>query len=221
MPVSYLPQPLPAFDAWSQNFSSKVTLSPATYGLIAADAVAIAAQTAAFHTAYAVSTAPATRTKVTVQATQTARNTLTATIRSYGRLVLANAGVLDSDKVALGLHIRDVVNTPIPTPATSPVVTIVGATPGQLTAGFRDSMAAPKIKAKPFGVTALELRVFFGTVAPVSPAATPFAKLVTRSPFAIDTSGATPGQTAFVYGRWVTAKGLQGPFSALAQSVVI
>lgn len=217
----YLPQALATFLAWFLNFNTKVTANPGLYGLAAADAVAIDAAYTDFAAKYAISTAPATRSPTTVQDTITARNTAVQVIRGYGRLISANAGVADADKVALGLNVRDTVNTPIPAPATNPILGIVGATPGQLTVTFKDSAAAPKVKAKPFGATALQLFASFGTVAPATPAATPFLKLVTKTPFAVDCPAGSAGQTAFLYARWVTAKGLVGPWSPLASSAVI
>lgn len=221
MPSSYLPQALPDFAIWSANFTLLTSATPLLYGITAGDAATIAAADADFQAKYIISTSPTGRTPVSVQDTITARNTNVQVIRAYGRLILANAGVADADKVALGLHLRDPINTPIPAPLTNPIIALVGATPGQLTATYRDSAAAPLIKAKPFGAAALELFVQLGTVAPITPGATPFAGLVTRSPFPIDTSAGTPGQTAYVYGRWVTAKGLTGPWSPLASMAIV
>lgn len=221
MASSYLPQKLSEFSVWFLNFATLLTANPGLYGATGGDAASVQASYDAFAAAYAISTSPTTRSPTTVQDTITARNTSVQIIRAYGRLILANQGVADADKVALGLHLRDTVNTPIPAPLTNPLLTLVGATPGQITAQYRDSAASPGIKAKPFGAAAMQLFVMFGTVAPITPDATPFQKLVTKSPFFVDTSDATPGQTAFIYGRWSTAKGLVGPWSPLATMIVV
>lgn len=220
MPSNYLPQPLADFSAFVVNFAALITAAPATYGLVAGDATAIQTSVDAFSDAYLTSTTPSTRTKVTVQATVDARNATVQVVRSYGRLILANAGVADADKVALGLHLRDAVNTPIPAPSTAPVINVIGASPGVLTCTSRDAMSAPNVKAKPFGATQLLLYVAFGTVAPVTPAATPFRGAFTKTPFALDTTAGTPGQTAFIYGRWTNQKGELGPWSALATHII-
>ena len=120
MPISYLPQRISAFKTWVLNFSGLLSASPATYGLTAGDAAAVAASYAIFAAAYALSSSLSTRTPVTVAAAQTARNNLTILLRSYVRLILANAGVLDSNKTALGLTIRDAHPTRIPAPGTAP-----------------------------------------------------------------------------------------------------
>ena len=221
MPVSYLPQKLAAFNLWVSNFSTRITASPGTFGLVAGDAVAIAAAYASFVAALAISTANSTRTPVTVQATQTARNSLTVLVRQYVRLILANGGVLDANKTDLGLVIRDTHPSPIPTPGTSPVLALVGATPGELTLTFRDTGSSIKSRSRPAGVASLELHVLFGLTAPASPAATPYLRDVTRSPFAVVCPGGSAGQTAFIYGRWKNAKGNTGPWSTLLSTSVI
>lgn len=219
--TGYLPQPLPAFSTWFLNFSSLITANPALYGLVAGDAATIQGAYDAFAAAYAISTAPTTRSPTTVQTTITARNTGVQIIRGYARIILANAGVADSDKTALGLKIRDTVNTPIPAPLTNPVITVIGCTPGQITARYHDSSMSTNIKAKPFGAAQMQLFVAFGTVAPVNPAATPFYGVVTKAPFPINCPAGSAGQMAFIYGRWVTQRGLIGPWSPLAQTAVI
>lgn len=220
MAASYIPGKLATFSTFANNFSTLITANPALYGLTAGDAAAIAAPTATFNANYAVSTSPTTRSPTTVNATQVARNALTAIIRAYGRLILSNGGVANSDKIALGLIVRDPVPTPIPVPSTNPILGVVGAQTGVNTMTFKDSAAGPNIKAKPFGATGLELHVFFGTVAPASPAATPYYGIITRTPFALNTTGGTPGQTAYAYGRWINAKGQAGPWSPLSQHII-
>lgn len=215
MSTSYLPAKLDAYKAWIDNFSNLISAAPTTYGLVAGDAVSIAALVATFDAAYALSNSKSTRTPVTVNQTQVARNNASNTIRGYVRIILANAGVSDANKTALGLVIRDVHPSAIPAPGTAPVLGLTGATPGVLTLTFRDTGSSLKSRAKPSGVTSLELYCFFGTTAPASPAATPFLELHTRSPFAVNVPGDDVGKDAFFYGRWLNGKGQPGPWSAL------
>jgi hypothetical protein len=221
MSTSYLPVKISLFSAWLANFSALLTASPATYGVTSGDAAAIAASKVTFDAAYAVSSVKATRTSQNVQTTQTARNATTVLVRAAARNILANSGVLDASKLALGLIIRDTVPSRIPVPQTSPVLGLVGATPGELTLTYRDQNASPKSRAKPAGVASLELHAFFGTVAPATPAATPFFRNVTRSPFAITCPSGSAGQDVWLYGRWVNAKGEAGPWSAELNTSVI
>lgn len=218
---SYLPQALAELQLWADNFATLISATPALYGLTAGDAASIQAVVDAYDAAYIASTSPGTRTPVTVQATVDARNAMVAVIRNYARLVLANSGVSDSNKTDLGLIIRDPVNTPVPIPGTNPVLNLVGVTPGQITLGYQDSAVIGTSKAKPFGATQMLVYVMFGMVAPATPGATPFNKVVTKSPFFVDTVAAATGQSAYIYARWSTAKGLLGPWSPLVTSPIM
>lgn len=215
MPASYLPLRIAPYDTWALNFATLLTADPALYGLSAGDAAAVQAAYNDFAAKYAISSSLATRTSVTINDTQTSRNALSATIRAYVRLILANAGVTDGNKTALGLTIRDTHPTRIPAPGTAPVLGLIGATPGVLTLTFRDTGSSLKSRSRPAGVLMLELHMFLGTTTPATPEATPYFEDITRSPFAIDIPGADVGKDAFLYGRWKNAKGQVGPWSAL------
>jgi len=221
MARSYLPGKLTSFVAWFTNFNTLVQANPALYGLTSADATSINSQYNTFSAAYALSSSPSTRTPVTVQDTQTARNSATVIIRTYGRLIGSNAGVADADKTALGLIIRDPIPTPVPGPLTNPVVSIIGCQAGQITAKYHDSASGGNVKAKPFGATQIQLYVLFGMTAPVSAAATPFYGVATKTPFVINCPSGSAGQNAYIYARWITQKGLVGPWSPLAVTAVV
>lgn len=220
MPAGYLPAKIVSFAAFALNFNTLMTATPAKYGFTAGDAAALNVAYVTFNNAYAVSQNAGTRTSPAIAATQAARNALTVVIRNMARLVQANAGVADADKQALGLPIHDTTPTPTPAPATSPIIGIVAATPGELTATYRDQNSTPQSRAKPVGVKFLEVHMFAGTTAPASEAATPYLMDVTRTPFAIPTQPGDAGKTAFVYARWKNAKGQVGPWSALSQFTI-
>ena len=220
MPSPYIPAKKSAFFTFASNFNSLLTAAPAAYGLSAGDATVVSDAFNIYAAAYGLASSNSTRTPVTVAAAQVSTNSLKAILRGYSRLILANAGVSDGNKTALGLNIHDTLPTPIPVPGTSPVLALVGLTPGQVTLTFRDTGSSLKSRSKPAGVTALELHVLFGSTAPATPGATPYFGLFTRSPFAITIPGGSDGQTAFIYGRWLNGKGQAGPWSAMLSTTV-
>ena len=215
MPASFIPLKLAAYAAWMLNFSAQLTAAPATFGLVAGDAATVAVAYSAFSAAYAISTNPATRTSVTVGTTQTTRNALSTLVRTYAKLIQSNAGVSDANRVAIGLPIHDTHPTAIPAPGTAPVLALTGATPGILTLTFRDTGSSIKSRSRPAGVLSLELHALYATTAPASADATPYARDVTRSPFALAVAPGDVGKDAYLYGRWKNAKGQVGPWSAL------
>lgn len=222
MATNYIPNKDADFDNWLDNFSSLITAAPAVYGLIAADAVIIAAQQVAFEVAYTAAINPATRTPQTVQAKDTAKANSLAVVRPYSQRIANNAGVSSANKIALGLNPRTNSPTPVPAPNTTPDLTVQGVSSAGVILRYRDSVAAPKIKAKPFGATALDLRVVAGSGTPTATVdvSSPTAGLFTKSPMMINTGTATAGTVLNFAGRWVTRKGLAGAFGPVVQATV-
>lgn len=212
----YLPPRDADFDAWLLNFSTLITASPTTYGLVAGDATIIAAQNTAWHAAYLLAINPSTRTPVTVAAKDVARVNATVIVRPYAQRIAVNPAVDNSDKVAVGVNPRGTVPTPIPAPTTWPALVWLGASPGVVQIAYKDSSLGAT-KKKPFGSTGMELWVGYGTGSPPPLADCSFVSMVTKSPLAIDTTG-NAGKAMSIYARWTTRSGpagtaQQGPWS--------
>jgi hypothetical protein len=201
----------PALD-WMENFSALITAAPATYGLVAADATAIAAVVSAFSTALTAAIDPATRTKVTVNTKNEKRAAAQALCRQYAAVIKHNAGVTDSDKIALGVPPVNNERTPVPAPGTSPLLNVIGNTPGVQTVRFADS-ATPDSAAKPVGAAQLQLFVAVGD-APVSdPTAADFQGAHTRNAVYVNFDAAQDGKVATYFARWCGIRGDVGPWS--------
>lgn len=224
--ASYIPPKDADFQSWLLNFSTQLTASPATYGLVAANAVTVAAAYAAWNAAYLLGGGtyhlpvnPATKTPETTQAKADARISAESVVRPFAQLISRNAGVLASDKIAIGVNPRTTVPTPIPAPTSFPILSLVGATPWQHTLGSKDS-AAVTGKAKPFGALQLELRCTASATPIVDPEALAFVGLYTKAPFAVNFDVSDVGKQAYYSGRWITRTGLAGPFSAIVNFTV-
>jgi hypothetical protein len=127
-------------------------------------------------------------------------------------IIKANPAITDGQLALLGLTVDDPTPTPVPAPVTSPILTIVAATPLQHTLRFADQ-ATPDSRAKPFGAKFLEVHVTVAAAPAVDPDASPFHGDFTRQPVAIDYDAGDVGKSATVFGRWKTATGLVGPWS--------
>lgn len=223
MAAPYIPTADAAVDAWSQNFSTKITAAPTTYGLVAGDATTIAAVVLAFHNAYLIAGVsgtppktplnPSLRTPVSIAAKDTARDAMLVVLRLYAITIRNNPGVADADKTALGLTIVKTIPTPIPAPVTFPLLDIVAATPGQVTFSARDS-GTPSVKAKPFGAIQLQAFVVYSETTPPAPGLSNYIGDFTKSPFVASFAADDAGKTAYLSCRWQTRKGLVGPWSA-------
>lgn len=225
MAAPYLPASDAAFDAWLTNFSTLLTAAPATYGLVAGDAVIVAAQQTAYNAAYIAATTPATRTSVTVAAKDAARASAEAVVRPYAVSISLNAGVLDGDKTAIGVTVPKLVPTPIPAPTATPLVSLVSAVPTVATLKVVNA-ATPTSKAKPFGAIGVQMFAAIGTVPATDPAQLSWFSQPTKIPTAMTFDVADAGKICTVAARYITRGGnggeaKVGPWSALVSFVIL
>lgn len=222
MSTSYIPARDADLANWSANFAALIAASPATYGLTAGDAVNITAADTAWQAAYALAVNPATRTPVTVQAKDTQRIATLTTERSYAQRIANNAGVSPSDKTALGLNPRTNPPTPVPAPATYPLLTVASTVTNGIVIRYRDDLAAPSVKAKPFGAVTTQINALVASTGTPTTSVElwPVAGLQTKSPFILPTDPAAAGKMIGIAARWVTRKGLVGPWGPIITAVV-
>jgi hypothetical protein len=216
----YIPAKNALLIAWANNFSTLITANPAMYGLTTGDAVAIAAEYSALNTAYALITSGSTKTAATVAAFNALKVAALALFRSYAVMVSLNAGVTSGNKAALGVNPRTSVPTPIAAPVTHPVLAILRAAPGTQVITSKDSAAGGSSKSKPYGAVALQLYAASSATPIVLTSALSFIGTFTKSPFQINTTYGVVGQQNYVAGRWVTRKGLVGPWSPIVNLVI-
>jgi hypothetical protein len=127
--VSFFPRSDDALLAWSLQFKTVLTSSPATYGVTAAQCTAYGVVHGAYATALAACE-PSVRSKMAVAAKNTARSNLKYNAKLLANLVNGTAGVTDAQKIELGLNVRSM-PTPIPPPALPPSLTVVSASGGR------------------------------------------------------------------------------------------
>lgn len=213
MPSSYIPTQDAQALAWMQTFASGIAASPATYQLQASDATAIDNAVDAFASAYGVAVDPATRTPVTVNLKDTARNAAEQICRQYALGIKFNAGISDADKIAIGVRPINPNRTPISAPGTSPLLNVIASTPGSQALRFADSMT-PDSPAKPFGASELLLFVAITAEAVDDPGQAEFYGKFTKNPIAVSFAASDNGKQATYFARWVSRKGDMGPWSS-------
>lgn len=223
--MDYIPAKLADFSDWLENFATLIAVDPTDYGLIAGDASAISAQNTAFQAAYLASTNPITRTSATVATTRGARAAALAVVRPYAMRINANQTVTDAQRADLGITIRTVTPTPVPPPATAPVLSLRAAIPGQYTMDYRDSVN-PDPKAKPGNVIGCEIVMALGVAPAVDPDVLPTKAISTRAPFALGFAPGDKGKVVTLYARWRVRSGSSGisaagPWSAQFTGIVI
>ncbi len=127
-------------------------------------------------------------------------------VRGYAATIRANLAVSDANKADLGLHVHDTQPTPIPPPATYPVLSVVG-----MGAGLQDLRACdqntPDKRGKPVGASGLLVYRAVGTAPATDPAQAVFLAFVSRSDFQSTFTSTDAGKTATYFGRWTNGKG--------------
>jgi hypothetical protein len=216
----YIPPKDAALDSWSANFSTLITADPATYGLVTGDAVAIASVVNAWHAAYLLVTSPSTKTASTVSAKNVARVSMLGTVRPYAQTISLNAGVTADNKIAVGVNPRTSVPTPVTTPTTYPLLTVATALALQHIIRYRDQLASPSVKSKPYGVLAVQLFGNASATAITDPTTLMYLQSVPKSPFLQAWPSGTAGQKAYYSARYVTRKGLLGPWSPIVSFTI-
>lgn len=219
-----LPPYIPAKDAalanWSANFSTLLTASPGTYGQTAMTAASVAAVETAWAAAYALVTSPSTKTATTVQAKNVARFNMLTTLRPVAQQISLSAGVSEGDKIAIGVNPRTSTPTPITAPTTYPAISILQSLALNHVIAYRDSLASPSVKAKPYGVVQMYLYGTASATPIIDPSLLGFLGGKTKSPFTQPWPSGAAGMKVYYAGRWALRNGVLGPFSPIVSFIV-
>jgi hypothetical protein len=218
--MAALPPYIPTKDAllanWALNFTTLLTAAPTTYGQTAAVASACAATEVLWAAAYALVTSSSTKTKATVAAKNIARTNMLAIIRPVAQQISLNAGVTSGNKTAIGVNPRTSTPAPITAPTTYPVLSVTQSLALTHVISYRDQLASPSVKSKPYGVVQMYLYGLPSTTTVTDPTTMPFLGGKTKTPLSQSWPSADKGMTIYYAARWATRSGLLGPWSPIA-----
>lgn len=142
------------------NFANGISNDPARYGLSPAEGASIMQAFNVFNAAFMVAVNPKTRTRSAICDKDDARSILRNCIRNYAAHIRANLGIIDGDKIGIGVRPRNIAHNRRRCPHNSPLLQIVGSPIGFNQLFYTDSNT-PGSRAKPYGAEALELWVAF------------------------------------------------------------
>lgn len=221
MPISpAIPNGDEPLDAYLYNWKTLMTATPANFGMLAADAIAISAQYTAFHAALLLVQNPATKTAATVADKNYKKALMLILLRQQYTIIKANPAVSDLNKTSIGVRVNDPVPTPIPPPSTNPVFNAVNNAPLSMFLDVHDALT-PTTRRKPTGVAGLLLVRTVGVAPAVDPAQCQIQGLYSRMPVTIgDFAPSDAGKIATFFGCWVNAKGDEGPWSSAVTQIV-
>lgn len=217
MGASYIPNRDADLVGFAQNLSTKLTATPTAYGITAAQATAFDALFVSFRNAFFTIQDPSTSSAPFVAAKNTAKEALIENangIRALVALIQAHPGITDEQLLDLRLTVRDREPTPLPPPATAPVLEIVSNVARTVKIRLHDSTSANR-RGKPAGVQGATIFSFVGDEAPSDLKEWKFEASTTRTVLDVEfpvsvADGAKVWLTAF----WYNPRAQSGPACA-------
>jgi hypothetical protein len=209
---SYIPAEDAMALAWMRAFADGISANPNLYMLTATDAAAITTQVDAYETAWFAANDKSTRTEAQVNIKTQARASAEQICRGYAMNIKQNPGVPDSAKIDIGVRPENDSREPINCPQTSPLVNILGNTPGLQTLRYSDS-STPDSRKKPFGALQIQVFVFIGDAPTVNADDASYYGAFTKNPIPVAFSEDDDGKCASYFTRWIGRKGDHGPWS--------
>jgi hypothetical protein len=201
---------------YGSNFTTVYSADPITYGGTAASATALTAAFTAYQTAVTAmndARANGTRSKQQTTSRTELRTAFVELVRPIYSYVQGSGAISDTDKVALGVHVRDAHPTPVPQPSQTPAVNIVSVTGRTVEVRIYDNASTTR-RAKAAGAEAAWVYTFVGANYPSDPSLWQFNGAATKDKFTIDFASTLAGGTqVWVTAAWVNAKGEAGPIA--------
>ncbi len=222
MATDYLPSRDADLLAWSNNFSTKLSAAPESYGVSIEQAADYATLHSAFQAAYAAAVDPDTNSYANVLAKNQAKEALTDSARALARQIQGDADVTDVQKAGLGLTVRDEEPTPVPVPRYAPGLQFASTFDRTVTLRLND-VENPDGRGKPDGADGATIFTYIGQ-APPSPQDTElwtFQGNTSRTIVDVTFPSSIPsGSTAWFTAFWFNPRKQSGP-AALPISIQV
>jgi hypothetical protein len=199
---------------WGSNFDVKVTASPVTYALTAAQALS-------FHTAYqsyvaayndvATARSAGTRSRVLTQIKETAKAGLLRVGRELYAIVQESNSVPPADKEDVGVLVRKTTTSPVPAPSAAPGISILATVGNTIKLRLFDSVDTAR-RGKPLGVDGAAVFSYVGATAPTEESAWTFEGNTARPRIDIVFPAETPaGSKVWFTAFWFNQRKQRGP----------
>jgi hypothetical protein len=208
---------------WSSEFSTKITATPLTFGLTAAQATAYAALHATFATKFALAVSATGNSKANVAAKNQAMENLL-----YGpggawelvNIIQAFPGTTDAMRSELAIRVPDDEPTPIPPPDQPPLLWIESTSGRTMKIRLRDKKNSDR-RGKPDGVQGATVLYFVGENTPADPSQWMFLLNESRTQFFADIPPVVPvGSRVWITAFWFNNRKQSGPIAIAASTRV-
>ncbi len=196
------------------NLSTKVTATPAAFGVLVPQAAQLQTLADDFIALYTLCSEPDTRTPAKIQAKKDAKIAVIAFVRVIVRQIQGTESVTNEQRVSLMLSVHDTEPTPVNPPQTSPGMAASAIGPHALGVRIWDPLN-PDSGRKPAGVQGTAIFTCTGEAPlPVGDAGWVWQGQTSRMKGNISVNDSLPGGTkVWVCGVFYNAKGEHGPVS--------
>jgi hypothetical protein len=214
---SYLPRKDAELVAWSDNFIAQVAASAAAWTIPTTEVTELQTALANFKQYYAQADSPK-KSSIIVSQKNATRARLETKIRAMVNFRLQNPVITASQRIAMGLHVRDTSPTTIPVPSTRPELDIDVLDVRRLSVVFHDQ--GKTSKAKPYGVNGAVISYAVRSTPPGDVNDLIHSTLATRTPHTLAFSEEERGKTVYVAIQWQNEKGEKGPWSEIEHAII-
>lgn len=218
-----LPNQDAKFDNFQSNLVSIVTTNATAWGITTGEIDALTDAQTPWTDTWLVAKVKTNRTSAQIKAKDDARKAYSAVLRPFIQTrIQLNPLLTDADKLTCGIKPRDTVRTRIPAPNATPQITLLNGAGNSMSLYFSPPRGedGSSSRGKPKGVAAIKLAVQMGGDAPNSPEDCRNTLTLTRSPKRFSSDPGKAGQSIYVFGCWLNAKGEEGPWSSLVQGIM-
>jgi hypothetical protein len=214
----YIPRSDRDFLTWSTSFLDNLSPLAASLNVPSAVVDTVSKQRTDFAAKYTIAENEATRTKVTVDEKNIARQTLVATIRqTVSEYLTHNHLMTDPIRNKLGLPIPDKHPTPSPVATTIPWIKVITSIIRELGFEFYGSETS---KAKPEGQRGMELVSLISDTKPTEVDDLIHSAFSTHSPLVLKFKESERGKIFWFAVRWENTRGEKGPWSEITSIII-
>jgi hypothetical protein len=197
--------------AWSTNFKTRTTLVPADFDMVAADCTAYAAVHDPYIAALAAVNTVGARSKALVVEKDTKKRELLRLAREFYAKIQSSLTVSDANKTLVNIVVRNPEPTPVPVPATEPVLAVKSVNGRTVTITMRDAANAER-RGKPPGVSGAAVFSHVGPTAPAAIEAWKFEGNTGRTTVdVVFPASVAPGAQVWLTAFWFNPRKQSGP----------
>ena len=219
----YLPKREADLLQWAANMSERLNAGAAGYGIAPDQAAAFEALFIDFRGAWQTANEPITRTPAAVQSKNTAKDALVrgvGGIRELVGIVQKFPGTTDTQRVELGITVRDAAPTPIPPPRAAPGLAVVAAA-GRVVKVRLHDVDSPGSRARPAGVKGATVFSFVGEAPPEGIDRWKYHGSTTKTVVDVEFPAGVPnGSTVWLAAYWTNPRLEAGPLCRPVSAIV-